>query len=337
MTINIAVKCPEGIVLGSDSLTTILDDNTGNIVSSIPFSSKLFSLGDSSKKDNNFAVGAMINGFNSIGGIRVEDIIEEFEEIYSNKVSSDEYSVADMAKELVNHIQHYINTILEQKRTVNLEIIIAGFSKSKKIVLQENVEQRSEHKYGEIYSYIWNDSRQSTPRIVSNRDGEFGTFYGGQPTMLDRFRFGIDDWIIYIMLERKNMLYDQVKYYIYKQLKNESKDIPDILNVKPPTNISEYNIFKLFSAAEPGKTIGETIKNIKENMKCKLETMERQFSLQAAVNYCIFLMSCAYAHSAFTFIIPVVGSEMRVASITRQEGFKFRKIWDLKMPGPPFI
>ena len=142
MTINIAVKCPEGIVLGSDSLTTILDDNTGNIVSSIPFSSKLFSLGDSSNKDNNFAVGAMINGFNSIGGIRVEDIIEEFEEIYSNKVSSDEYSVVDMAKELVNHIQHYINTILEQKRTVNLEIIIAGFSKTKKIVLQENVEQR---------------------------------------------------------------------------------------------------------------------------------------------------------------------------------------------------
>jgi hypothetical protein len=336
MTINIAVKCPEGIVLGSDSLTTILDDNTGNIVSSIPFTSKLFSLGDS-QKDDNFAVGAMINGFNSIGGIRVEDIIEEFEEIYSNKFSSDEYNVSHMSKELANHIQYYINTILEQNRTVNLEVIIAGFSKTKKAIPQQNLEQRSEYKYGEIYSYFWNNSRESRPRPISNRDGEFGTFYGGQPTMLDRFRFGIDDWVIYTMLERKNILYDQVRYYIYQQLKNESKDIPDILKVKPPNNMSEYNIFRLFSAAEPGKTIGETISNIKENMKCRLETMEGQFSLQAAVNYCIFLMSCAYAQSAFTFILPIVGSEMRVASITRQEGFKFRRIWDLKMPGPPFI
>ena len=65
-------------------------------------------------------------------------------------------------------------------------------------------------------------------------------------------------------------------------------------------------------------------------------TMERLFSLQTAVNYCVFLMSCAYAHSAFTFVIPVVGSEMRVASITRSEGFKFRRVWEIEAPGPPF-
>lgn len=337
MTINIAVKCPEGIVLGADSLTTITD-NTGNIVSSVPFTSKLFSFSDSPKNEKNFSIGAMINGINSIGGIRVEDIIEEFEEIYRNKISLDGYDVANMAKDLNDHIQYYINSTLRKEKTLTLEVIIAGFSKNKKKTQNKNFQpKQNKYKYGEIYSYFWNDTRKSRFRPLSNMDAEFGTFYGGQPTALDRFRYGIDEWVLYRMLSRKDWLYNQVKYYIYQQLKKESKDIPDILKVKPPSNISEYNIFQLFSSGEPGETYGDTIRNVKENMKDRLQTMEGLFSLQTAVNYCIFLMSCAYAHSAFTFVIPVVGSEMRVASITKTEGFKFRKIWDIKTPGPPFI
>src|SRR5206468_7005245 len=129
--INVVVKCPEGIVLGSDSLTTITD-SSGNIVSSVPFTSKLFSLGDSTIGGKGFPVGAMINGFHSIGGIRVEDIIEEFQEKYSNEHSSDEYKVATMGEELAKHIQYYIDTTLGKDRNVRLEVILAGFSRSRK-------------------------------------------------------------------------------------------------------------------------------------------------------------------------------------------------------------
>jgi hypothetical protein len=338
MTINVAIKCPEGIVLGCDSLTTITD-NYGNIVSSIPYTSKLFSLGDFRSQDKSFPVGAMINGSHSIGGTRVEDIIEEFEEKYANEHSPDEYSVAEMARNLVEHIQYYINTTLGQEKNVRLEIILAGFSKIKKVDsnVDENKNQvTKKNKYGEIYRYFWEDTRKAKYSPLSDKEREFGTFYGGQPTALDRFRYGIDDWVLYTMLERKNWLYEQVRYYIYHQLKKKSKDIPDIMEVQPPKNMSEYNIFQLFSNGEPGKTIGETIRNIKENMTDRLQTMEGMFNLQSAINYCIFLMSCAYAHSAFTFVTPVVGSEMRVASVTRQEGFKFRRIWEIQTPGPPF-
>ena len=100
MTINVAVKCPEGIVLGCDSLTTITDDS-GNIITSIPYTSKLFSLGDSKKPGKDFAVAVMTNGFNSIGGTRVEDIIEEYQETYSKKYSAEEYCVADMSERLI--------------------------------------------------------------------------------------------------------------------------------------------------------------------------------------------------------------------------------------------
>lgn len=332
MTINIVVKCPEGLVLAADSLTTITD-NSNNIVSSVPYVSKLFPLGDSNTRDEAFPVGVMINGLNSVGGIRLEDIIEEFHEEYSKVHSSDEFSVADMSRDLAKHIQKHIDTTLGEQMTITLELILAGFSKTKK---SNRKKQRTGNKYGEIYSYFWEDSRKWKSRPVSNVDGEFLTYYGGQPTALDRFRYGIDDWVIYRMLKRKNWLYEQVRYYIYNQLKAKSIDVPQILNVDAPKNMSQYNIFQLFSSGQQGDKMGETIRNIKQNMEDRLQTMEGLFSLQTAVNYCIFLMSCAYAHSAFSFVIPVVGSEMRIASVTRHEGFKFRRIWQIEAPSPPF-
>jgi hypothetical protein len=332
VTINIAVKCAEGIVLGADSLNTIIDDR-GNIISSIPYVSKLFSLGDSPDKDKAFPVGAMINGANTVGGIRVEDILEEFQEIYSKKNSSDEFSVSKMGDELVAHLQDYIDTNLEKPSEITLELILAGFSKTKQ---GDRSKRREGYKYGEIYSYFWDNSNTPRVRDVSKKDGEFLTYYGGQPSALDRIRFGIDDWTIYSMLKNKNYLFDQVKKYIYNQLKDKSKFAEEILQVEPPKNMTEYNVFTLLSSGRPGKTVGETIKSIKENMEYRMQTMEGWFSLQTAVDYCMFLMSCAYAQSAFTFVIPVVGSEMRIASITRSEGFKFRRIWEIETPGPPF-
>jgi hypothetical protein len=340
VTINVAIKCPEGIVLGCDSLTTITD-NFGNIVSSIPYTSKLFSLGDSKKPGKDFAIAVMTNGFHSIGGTRVEDIIEEYQEIYTKKYSAEEYSLADISKRLINHIQCYINESLKQERNVSLEVIIAGFSKRKIQTITNRKknkpikENNNKNRYGEIYSYIWEDKPHSRTRTLPNRDGEFFTLYGGQPTAIDRFKFGIDDWVLYRMLEQKDWLYQQIRYYIYNKLKR-TKDIPEILEIEPPKNISQYNIFQLFSDGQPGKKSGETIRNIKEGMTDRLRTMESQFSLQTAINYCSFLLSCAYALGAFTFVIPVVGSEMRVGSITRNEGFRFRRVWEIQTPGPPF-
>jgi hypothetical protein len=344
VTINVAVKCPEGIVLGCDSLTTITDDD-GNIITSIPYTSKLFSLGNSQKPGKDFAVAVMTNGFHSIGGTRVEDIIDEYQEIYAKKSSAEEYCMADISEGLINHVQRYIDGSLKRERKINLEIIIAGFSKGKIQTIRNRKKNKpvnannnsNKNRYGEIYSYIWEDKPKSRMReTLPTKDLEFFTLYGGQPTAIDRFRFGIDDWVLFRMLEHKDWLYEDIRRYIYNKLKR-TKNIPEILEVEPPRNISQYNIFKLFSKGRPGKTPGETIRNIKQGMEdLKLHTMESQFSLQTAVNYCSFLLGCAYALSAFTFVTPIVGSEMRVGSITRNEGFKFRKVWEVQTPGPPF-
>lgn len=333
MTINVVVKCPEGLVLGSDSLTTITD-NYGNIVSAVPYTSKLFSLGMEGDRDKSFAVGALINGVHSIGGVLVEDIIEEFGEIYANTNSPGNYEVSDLAQKMAGHIQKYIETRTGKDKKISLELLLAGFSKTKN---KDADSIEKQNRYGEIYRYFWEDARKPRFRPLSVKDGEFATFYGGQPAALDRFRYGVDEWVLKRMLFRKDWLYVQVRQYIYNKLRKESKDVPEILKVEPPNNLSECNIFQLFSSGQQGKTAGETIRNVKEGMKDKLNTMEGMFSLQTAINYCNFLLTCAYAQSAFTFVLPVVGSEMRVASITRRDGFKFRKVWEIQTPSAPFL
>jgi hypothetical protein len=269
----------------------------------------------------------MINGIHSIGGVRVEDIVLEFKESYAAHHSATEYTVLNMGRELAQFIDNYIESVMSHEKTVGLEVIVAGFSQS---------EVKTLNRYGEIYSYLWEDSRKHRQRELTNKESEFDTFYGGQPVAIDRFRYGIDDWILYRMLIRKNWLFKDTQRYIANELKNKSIDISQILKIKPPENMSEYNIFQLFSDGKPGKTAGETIRNIKEGMTDRLQTMEGLFSLQTAINYCSFLMFCAYAHSSFSCVIPVVGSEMRIASITRHEGFQFKRIWEIQTPSPPF-
>ncbi len=70
--------------------------------------------------------------------------------------------------------------------------------------------------------------------------------------------------------------------------------------------------------------------NMKEGMVQRFETMERFFSLQVAVDFCAFLASCAYAVNNFTFTIPEVGSEMQIATVTRETGFEFKKVWKVR-------
>jgi hypothetical protein len=74
MTINVVIKCPDGIVMGADSLVTIQHES-GDITSMVPFFAKLFEI----KK---YSAAAMINGRGSIGGRTLEDIIAEFSESY---------------------------------------------------------------------------------------------------------------------------------------------------------------------------------------------------------------------------------------------------------------
>ena len=141
MTINVVIKCPDGIVMGADSLVSLVasDDTISSI---IPYYNKLFPIGNSIDSTGNFAAGAMLNGAGSIGGRTIEDIIDEFGEEYPKTHPVDNYSLQQLATDLGDKIQKLIDTTVEGRNPL-LEIIIGGYSKG---------EKAGGKRYGEIYS-----------------------------------------------------------------------------------------------------------------------------------------------------------------------------------------
>ena len=304
MTINVAVKCPDGIVMCADSLVTI--SAGGSPISLIPYYDKLFSIGD-------YAAGAMLNGAGSIGGSTIEDLVLQFSEF--NESSPDDYALQQLAQDLGAFVQEHVPSGQDPL----LEVIVAGYSRG---------DAAGGRRFGEIYSLLW-ERRPVVVRPLYSSDTEFGTHYGGQPQALDRFRYGIDDWIIADMLERRSELYQQAHDYVLEKLSEDGVEIPQGTSVAMPT-LADFDVLGLVSDYKIGGTPGETVKNIKEGMSQRFETMERFFSLQVAVDYCTFLASCSYAVNNFTFMIPGVGSEVRVATVTLQDGFDYRQKWQVE-------
>ncbi len=305
MTINVAVKCPDGLALCADSLVTISEG--GSPISIVPFSGKLFSIGE-------YAAGAMLNGAGSIAGRTIEDFVLQFGQ--NRPFPVDDYGLRQLAEDLGNFIQTHIPSGADPM----LEVIVAGFSRG------TAAEGR---RYGEIYSLFW-DQAPFRLRELYNTDSEFGTHAGGQPQALDRFLYGVDDWILIDMFQRRQDLYQQAHEHILAELANQGINIPADTNVPMPATLADFDVVRLVSDYSFGATARETMENMKDGMFQKLETMERFFSIQVAVDYCVFLASCAYAANNFTFKIPEVGSEMRVATVTRECGFDFKRIWKVR-------
>ena len=98
------------------------------------------------------------------------------------------------------------------------------------------------------------------------------------------------------MLERRKDLFNQTRDYIFDKLKENGVSIPSTVTINMPTSLKQFDIFNLFSDYELGSTTGQTLKNIKEGMIEKVETMERFLSLQTDykllyVPYVVFICS----------------------------------------------
>lgn len=320
MTINVVIKCPDGIVMGADSLVTIQQE-TGEITSIVPYFTKLFEI-------KRFAAAAMINGRGSIGGRTLEDILSEFGEVYSDQ-DPENYSLEELVKSLGRKIQQVIRE--DYGLPITLEVIIGGYSKGKKA---------KGKRFGEIYSIKWDESaprKSFSPQFskMYKYDREFGRYYGGQVDMPDRFLYGVDNFTLIQMWQRRERLFRQCTNYLIEELRKKGIKVPKDTSLTVP-GLAGFNIYNLFADYEITNVGSENLERIKKGMVSKLKTMEGYFSLQTAVNYCSFLMWCAYAQNTFTLTIPAVGSEMRVASITRNEGFNLIKKWEIQSPGPPF-
>jgi hypothetical protein len=125
-----------------------------------------------------------------------------------------------------------------------------------------------------------------------------------------------------VMRKRHSDLFEQAQRSILRQLEEQGVDIPSDLAIQVP-DLEDFNVFDLVSDYEYPRDEEELFQRVKNGMLSRLETMERFFSLQVAVDYCAFLMSCAYALNHFTTGVPTVGSDPCLATLTPQDGFQF--------------
>lgn len=305
MTINVAVKCPEGIVLGADSLVTMVGADRRTPLAFASRYRKLFQVGK-------LPIGVTLNGDVSLrGGQTVEDIVAEFAERLGEP---ERYSL----ESLTGRLRDFVRGKCGDGLPPHLQLIVGGYSR-----------RRERVRYGEVYSITWDDDHDGEIESRYATDNDFGYVVGGRPAPIDRFMLGFDQGVVDEMMARWETLYRQTRDYIFRELTAAGRPPPESLHDLPPPSPAEVAPWSLLSEFE----LDATRVPSKTQFLARVTAMARQryrpafglFSLPMAVNFAWHLLLIAYAESNFLPQLPAVGSHLTIATITRDGGFQ--RVW----------
>jgi len=312
MTINVALKCADGVVLGTDSLMTLSEGDERVL---LPFHDKLFQLGD-------WPIGVMINGKVSTPVTTVKELITGFPQTpASRQLSQEDYRLVDVAESLLAHIYGDVANYLEPGE--QLEVIVAGFSHD------------GSHRFGEVYSLTLNPLlREAKPLPLYTHDDKFGLYYGGAREPLDRFIYGFSPSLLGLMRgPRRDELFKRTAAYVIERLRDMGVDIPANTEVPVPSGAAlikydeTFDLVRVISDYQRPENVFQLPQAMLEGSLVRYKFPEREFSLQMAIGLCQFLMMCAYVLHNYTMRLPEVGSEMTMATVTREAGFQYVLRW----------
>jgi hypothetical protein len=306
MTINVAVKCPEGVVLGTDGLITLFGANKQVPVAFASRYKKLFQIGA-------LPVGVMLNGDVAIHrGQTFEDIVAEFGEQAGDRAQFD-------LRELVGELARFVTDKVGTGPRPNVQLIAGGYSRRKRGV-----------RYGEVYTLTWDEDSDAEIESLYATDTDFGYVVGGAPSPVDRFVLGYDRRTVDDFMARWSDLFHQTRDYIFAELERSGHTVPpDKRDIQEPS-VMEVTAWSLLSdyTLDP-----ERLPASRESLLTAITKQARWryrppfglFSLPMAINFAWHLLLIAYAESNFTPHLPVVGSELTVATITRDG--RFNVVW----------
>lgn len=167
MTICVSVRVPEGIVLGTDSMSTVtVKDSEGvpYVVKSYPNARKLFQIGD-------LPIGVFTYGLARIGDRSLMELIYQF------SAANQEESVPLVANGLAEFInQAYSSEFPPGTEQPTLGLYIAGYSKGSYSVHEREV----------IFP------QQLVPKTVQRTGGENGVLWRGMEIPFYRLYIGCD-------------------------------------------------------------------------------------------------------------------------------------------------
>jgi hypothetical protein len=190
-----------------------------------------------------------------------------------------------------------------------------------------------------VYSLVLNPL-ESEVRPLYPQDNEFGLYYGGAREPLERFIYGFSPSLLGVMRgERRDELFNRTANYVIERLHDMGVNVPES-TVVPAPGVRDYaarkkydetfDLMGVISEYKRPEDMFQLEQAILEGSLVKYKFLDRYFSLQMGIGLCQFLMMCAYVFHNYTFRSPEVGSEMTVATVTREGGFQYMLRWKLR-------
>lgn len=124
MTIAINAKIHEGVILASDSATTLMDQH-GRVINVYEHANKIFNL------YKGLPVGGITYGLGNIGHASITTLAKNFREHLNKELNPNNYQLRDIAEKFGLYITEKYNNVFEkvpkEKRPI-LGFVIAGYS-----------------------------------------------------------------------------------------------------------------------------------------------------------------------------------------------------------------
>ena len=184
MTLVVAFKGTEGIVLAADSRVTLMSQ--GGHPSNFDNATKLLTL----SKPHNW-VGAVTSGVATISGRTHHSLMPEFEA----SLGSDRLSVREYAEGLSAFFLDKWTTSGQSSNAGNAEFIVAGYD------------------VGQPYGTVYRFAVPGSPNLVEHIAGTFGMTYSGQRIIADRIMYGYDPQILSLMQSYFSLPSQQVRSF----------------------------------------------------------------------------------------------------------------------------
>ena len=304
MTINVAFKTPEALVFASDGLGTLIEVSplgTETIASSMPEVEKLVVL-----SGDHAPVLATFNGVGSLGAGSIAAELRAYDRAKPRRPGETTHT---FAQRLAAHLR-----VCAQRQLGQLprpfHLLLGGFDAG------------SERLPPSVYSLQWSGSRQAArgpapeevPTPVLHSDAgdtwaahQYGAYYAGLTEPVENFVGGFAAPVRDTLVETLLGGGPQAAPGLLESLIHEARRIaPSSEGLGP--NAPVRALAESFAARILAAMQNQTPAPLAEH-----------FSLQAAINYCVFLAQCAWAKENWSPTRsgpPRVGSTLQVAYVT---------------------
>ncbi|HET6929060.1 MAG TPA: hypothetical protein VFI45_01965 [Candidatus Acidoferrum sp.] len=192
MTIAISIKINDGLVLATDSASTLIGqfpDGQLHVLNVYNHANKLFNL------RKGFPIGAITWGTGSIGQASISTIIKDLRQRFSSNdpqhkdwtLNKDGYTVEEVAKKLKEFVYDDLYKKAFPQQKPSLGFIVAGFSANQPMAEEFQIDIQN----GEC----------TGPRRLRNQE-DCGVTWAGEPEALNRFIMGYSPMITTLLQQQ---------------------------------------------------------------------------------------------------------------------------------------